>query len=524
MSAPHIAFRCDASIVIGTGHVMRCLALAKALVDRGARCSFLCRDLPGHMMARIADAGHGVRALAAPTGQEDAHTADGDYTAWLGVSPEADAMECRAIINTLRLDRVIVDHYALDADWEQAACQGIPVMAIDDLADRPHRCDILLDQNLGRMASDYDGLVPEGTLRLIGPSNALLRPEFAAARAGSLARRAQLATPMHVMISMGGMDRDNSTGAILDTLARRAWPDGFRLSVVVGRAAPHLEAVKTRAQSMPVATEVLVDVADMASLLAQTDLAIGAAGGSAWERCCLGVPTLVLTLADNQRPAAQALEAQGAALLVGDLRDEGWRESLASDLMQLAAYGALQTMSKASAAITDGAGVECVAGHICDRILSVRTVALADARAIWEWRHAGGAALLYQSPTITPFEVHLTWLRTALTSPTRIMLMIERGGQAIGHVRIDLSAEASEGTVSICVSPEIRGQNLSRSILELGLRHASTQGISRFLASVHKRNAASTQLFAGAGFHQISADEKFAYLALETQGDSGMQQ
>lgn len=525
MSKPHIAFRSDASAVIGSGHVMRCLTLAKALVDRGVRCSFLCRDLPGHMMTRIAAEGHGVHALAAPTEQGDAHTADGDYAAWLGVSPEADAIESRAIMDMIRPDRVIVDHYALDADWEQAACPGIPVMAIDDLANRPHSCDILLDQNLGRQASDYDGLVPEGALRLIGPSNALLRPEFAAARPGSLARRAGLATPLHVMISMGGMDRDNSTGAILDTLATRAWPEGFRLSVVMGSAAPHLEAVKTRAQSMPFATDVLVDVADMASLLAQTDLAIGAAGGSAWERCCLGVPTLVLTLADNQRPAARALEAQGAALLVGDQRDDGWHDTLSTGLSRMAAHGALQTMSEASAAITDGAGAECVGWHVLDRLLLVRSVVEADARSIWEWRHAGGAAHLYQSPTVTPFEDHLTWLRFALTSATRIMLMIERGGHAIGHVRIDRNVpEATEGTVSICVSPEIRGQNLSRPILELGLRHATGKGIERFLATVHKSNAASMRLFAGAGFHQISADGKFVYFALEAQGHSGMQQ
>lgn len=360
MSTPQIVFRCDASAVIGSGHVMRCLTLAKALVDRGAWCSFLCRDLPGHMMARITAEEHGVHALAAPKEQGDAHAADGDYAAWLGVSPVADAVECKAIFGAIRPDRVIVDHYALNADWEQAACPGIPVMAIDDLADRPHRCDILLDQNLGRQVSDYDGLVPEAAQLFIGPANALLRPEFAAARAGSLARRADFGAPRHVMISMGGMDRDNSTGAILDTLARLDLPDGFRLSVVMGRAAPHLEAVKTRAQSMPVATEVLVDVADMASLLAQTDLAIGAAGGSAWERCCLGVPTLVLTLADNQRPAARALQTQGAAILVGDLRDDEWQGVLAARMAEMSDAPTLHRVSRAAAGLVDGLGTQRV--------------------------------------------------------------------------------------------------------------------------------------------------------------------
>lgn len=525
MSIPHIAFRCDASAVIGSGHVMRCLTLAKALVDRGARCSFLCRDLPGHMMGRIAAEGHGVHNLRAPQVQGDGHTADGDYAAWLGVSTDADAIECRAIFDTIRPDRVVVDHYALDAVWEGAACQGIPVMAIDDLANRPHRCDILLDQNLGRQASDYDRLVPEGAQRFIGPANALLRPEFAATRAGSLARRAGLAAPMHMMIFMGGMDRDNSTGALLDTLAQHAWPDGFRLTVVMGRSAPHLEAVKTRAQSMPVPTDVRVNVRDMASLLAQTDLAIGAAGGSAWERCCLGVPTLLLTLADNQRPAARALKAQGAALLVGDLRDHGWRDSLVTGFERLSVPGSLQGMSEAAAGITDGTGAERVAENIFEKSLTLRAAAEDDARQIWEWRHAGNAALLYRSSTVTTFEDHLKWLQTALTSPNRILQMIERGGCAIGHVRIDRDFPLStEGTVSICVSPAIRGKNLSRPILAMGLRDAAKHGITRFLATVHKSNAASMRLFAGAGFRQISEDEKFVHLVLKDYGYSGTQE
>lgn len=518
MSTPHIAFRCDASAVIGSGHVMRCLTLARALVERRARCSFLCRDLPGHMMARIAAEGYTVHTLAAPQGQGNGRTADGDYAAWLGVSPDADAMECRTIVDTIQPDRVVVDHYALDAVWEGATCPNIPVMAIDDLANRPHRCDILLDQNLGRQAGDYDGLVPEGALRLIGPSHALLRPEFAAAREGSLRRRAGLGAPQHVMISMGGMDRDNSTGAILDALAQQAWPEGFRLSVVMGRSAPHLKAVKSRARSMPVATDVLVDVANMAGLLAQTDLAIGAAGGSAWERCCLGVPTLVLTLADNQRPAAYALETQGAALLVGDLRDEGWQGALTQRMARLSSPVALAAAAVAAAAITDGTGADDVAVRLLDRTLTVREVTAADAEAIWEWRNAGDAALMYKNQTVTPFESHLNWLTKAIAAPNRALRMIEKGGEAIGHVRIDQEDVSSlEATVSICISPKIRGQRLARPILIKGLGSTGTTKIHRFLATVHQDNTASIKLFVGAGFREISADGKFVYLALENQ-------
>jgi UDP-2,4-diacetamido-2,4,6-trideoxy-beta-L-altropyranose hydrolase len=324
------------------------------------------------MMARIAEAGHIVHALKKPANRDDHQLSQSDYEGWLGVAHSADALECRVIFDAIRPDLIVVDNYALGAEWTEVACRDIPVMAIDDLANRRHSCDILLDQNLGREPSDYDGLVPTDALRLIGPSNALLRQEFARAREASLARRANLETPKNVMIAMGGMDRDNSTGAILDVLAMHPLSEDFRLSVVMGNAAPHLEAIKARSRSMPFATDVLVGVDDMASLLAQTDLAIGAAGGSAWERCCLGVPTLLLTLADNQRPAARALAAQGAAFLVGDVRDEGWQAALATNLIRISEPGTLAAVSRVAASLVDGLGTLRVTDALLRRIYGVR--------------------------------------------------------------------------------------------------------------------------------------------------------
>ena len=511
----HVAFRCDASSVIGSGHVVRCLTLAKVLVDRGAKCSFLCRTLPGNMMDQIADAGHRVYPLPAPKHPVNSGSADGDYAGWLGVSAEADAVECRAVFDAILPDRVVVDHYALDIKWEEAACRHLPIMVIDDLANRPHRCDILLDQNLGHYPKDYDGLVPQSAVRLIGPANALLRPEFAAARPSSLERRSTLSAPTHALVFMGGMDRENSTEAILGILAKEPLPEAFRLSVVMGRTAPHLEAVVARARSMPFPTEVLVDVRDMASLLAQADLVIGAAGGSAWERCCLGIPTIVLTLADNQKSAALALQAQGAVFLIGDMRDGRWDKMLVEGLRRLSAPDTLLQMSKSAAAITDGNGAQWVASHLFERNLTARKATQDDARLIWDWRHAGDATIFYRSPYVTPFEDHLKWLQAALDSPKHILQMIEKSGDAIGHVRVDRDASSPiEGTVSICISPSIRGQNLSRAILERGLREAAACGVSRFLATVHRHNTASMRLFVGAGFREISTDEKFVHLAL----------
>ena len=342
-----IAFRCDASVHIGSGHVMRCLTLANSIAQHGGRCHFICRTLPGHLIDVIKAHGHRAHQLPVP----------GDPIGWLGVSLDSEIAQVQPLLAQIAPDRVIVDHYGIDAQWEiQVPPSWCPVMVIDDMADRPHVCDILLDQNLGRQVCDYDGLVPEDCQRLIGPDYALLRPEFAAIRTASLARRKN-AELRHIMISMGGADADNVTTDVLDALSRcDHLPRQAHITVVMGGSAPHLETVQARAQTMPILTDVQVNVQDMASLMAKSDLAIGAAGGTSWERCCLGLPTLILILADNQAPAALALSLHKAAVLLGDVRTNDWLVALNNATRKMMAHEHLSEMSVKAADLTNGQG------------------------------------------------------------------------------------------------------------------------------------------------------------------------
>lgn len=339
----HIAFRTDASVDIGTGHVMRCLALADAWRQRGATCTFVCRPQAGHLLELIAERGHRALALA-QTGT--------------GVYPHTDPLEdARATAQALAgqaPDWLVVDHYGLDRTWETAARDvGKRLMVIDDLADRAHDCDLLLDPNLGRSRAHYDGLVPAHAQRLTGPAHALLRPEFAHERDTSLARRAK-APATHLLIAMGGIDKDNATGRILASLRAGGLPESARLTVVMGSRAPWLAQVQQQAAHLPCPIRVWVDACDMADLMAASDLALGAAGGTAWERCCLGLPSLLLVLAPNQRPGALALAKAGAALVL-DSPESASRQALA--LLQPQAIAQLRQMSGAAASITDGQGV-----------------------------------------------------------------------------------------------------------------------------------------------------------------------
>ncbi|MCC4264617.1 UDP-2,4-diacetamido-2,4,6-trideoxy-beta-L-altropyranose hydrolase [Oceanimonas baumannii] len=360
-----IAFRADASIEIGTGHVMRCLTLAEALQQQGHECLFICREHNGHLGKLIAIKGFALHLL--PVADEKEHVATklnwNNHASWLGLTWQQDAEQTCAILSRQPIDWLVVDHYALDARWEmQTAQHADSIIVIDDLADREHRCNLLLDQTFGRSAADYRPLVPEYCELLCGSQYALLRPEFAELRPYSLQRREQPAL-RQLLITMGGVDKDNVTGQVLDALRDCELSADCNIVVVMGATAPWLEVVKQQADSLPWHTEVKVGVSNMAQLMADSDLAIGAAGATSWERCCLGVPTIMVVLADNQRYAAHLLTKAGAVreLLLGD----GLSHDLGIFIKEFSGVEkSLKSTVEHASNITDGKGCERVVSKI----------------------------------------------------------------------------------------------------------------------------------------------------------------
>lgn len=346
----NILFRVDASQHIGTGHVMRCLTLAQALKSDGANCLFVCRAHEGNLLDYIAAQGFEVRPLPFSPSSGDSHAG------WLGCDWQTDAAQTRAAIGEARFEWLIVDHYALDSGWE-TAMQSVfeRLMVIDDLADRPHVCEVLLDQNLGRERADYRTRVGPDCTLLLGPEFALLRPEFAEWRVQSLRRRAASTGLKTLLITMGGVDQHNVTSQILTALKGCALPEELQIQVIMGPHAPWLAEVESEANSMPWPTQVLVGVSNMAELMTKADLAIGAAGSTSWERCCLGLPTLALVLADNQLEAAQHLEKAGAIVLLGNTEANDWQLRLTEIVATLAAK-TLTVLSQNARAIADGGG------------------------------------------------------------------------------------------------------------------------------------------------------------------------
>ena len=355
-----IAFRTDASLQIGTGHVMRCLTLAKTLAAQGMACEFICREHPGNLIEFIRSQGFIAHSL--PLQPETGTTDSGSgpvHRHWLGATQHQDAAACRPLLAERRPDWLITDHYALDRCWEEALAPHYrKLMVIDDLADRPHACDLLHDQTLGREHVDYLPLVPASCQLLCGSAYALLRPEFAAERPASLQRRT--AAPLReLLINLGGVDQDNVTGQVLAALHTCPLPDDCRITVVMGSTTPWLDEVRNQARRLLWPNRLLVGVSDMAKVMASSDLAIGAAGTTAWERCCLGLPAIMLTLADNQLKVAQSLSATGAAAVIQNTVDLA--PQLAEQLTRLAEPAALQAMSLAAGRVVDGSGARLVA-------------------------------------------------------------------------------------------------------------------------------------------------------------------
>lgn len=361
-----VAFRVDASLVIGSGHLMRCLTLADALRSKGAQCIFLSRDHVGHLHKTVQERGYPLITLGEVGALPVDVNSPSSYANWLGVEPQRDALETREMLSNQAIDWLVLDHYGLDAEWEQClrpVCGQI--MAIDDLANRKHDVDVLLDQNLGKVEQDYQGLVSKSCKLLLGPSYALLRPDFIALRSASISRRSQ-GKLRKLLITMGGVDLDNATEAVLRALNQCSFVDSIEATVVVGSTAPWLDQVRELTRNLSFSIELLVNVNNMAELMRDADLAIGAAGSTSWERCCLGLPTLQLVLADNQRPIASALSQAGAAHLVNRTN---LNESLGLSINELLQDSAkLVRMSNLSANVTDGKGVERVVQHLCEGV------------------------------------------------------------------------------------------------------------------------------------------------------------
>ena len=358
MEIQKIAFRVDASSQIGTGHFMRCLTLADELKQHGAQIRFVSRHMPEHLRDMLIAREYEFMLLHSSS--REAILDDLFHAHWLGTSQQGDAQDTIQALSDQKWDWLIVDHYALDARWENDLRHTAKkILVIDDIADRQHDCDVLLDQNFyADMNSRYTGIVPKHCQLLLGPRYALLREEFRQLRKQVKPRTGPV---KRILIFFGGVDSDNYTGRAIEALVNISIPELY-VDVVIGSQHPCREQIEATCALHGFICH--VQTSRMAELMAAADLAILAGGTVTWERCCLGLPAVVVITAENQRLVAEHCGRKGLHLYLGEANSVQVSKLNYTLQVLLQSPTLLQHFSEQSRKLVDGRGATRVVQYL----------------------------------------------------------------------------------------------------------------------------------------------------------------
>jgi UDP-2,4-diacetamido-2,4,6-trideoxy-beta-L-altropyranose hydrolase len=478
------AFRTDASSTIGTGHVMRCATLADELKARGARTVFFSQETPGHLCDWLEGKGHEVRRLS---GQVP--------------GTEQEIEEMQTAIGREHFDWLVVDHYGLDAAWERALAPCANArFAIDDIG-RPHDCELLLDQNVLDDEDAYKAQVPSRCHRLLGPRFALLRPDFLAAR--GMLQRSWNQTE-HVLISFGGADPSDETAKAIEGFLAGT-PETVKATIVLGSANPNRDTIAQRFGQHS-RLRLLDYCDDMPKLMASCDLAIGAGGISTWERACLGLPSIVTAIAENQRPIAETLALRGGQIYLGTHPS---REDYAGAMRFVSNNSWLrESCANTSSQLVDGRGCGRVGTALWPNPLDLRPARTEDAGNMLTWRNADINRLPSFDSTPITLDQHLAWLKAALENPRQALLIAEKHGNPVGVLRYDCTNKEAE--VSIYLVPGCHGKGWGEQLLRAGTLwlHQNKPEITCVRAHIKADNLRSQSVFHAAGY--ISNSVEFA--------------
>lgn len=477
-----VVFRADASRALGTGHVTRCLTLAEELRARGASTRFLCRQSDGNLIERIAAAGHPVAGLRARE--------------WRG-----DSSECTANLPE-PADWLVIDHYELGIEWESALRPHVRrILCIEDLTDRRHDCDVLLDQNWrGPNVMAASDRAPAGASLLLGPRFALLQPQYAKLRSQVPARAGR---PARVLVYFGGSDSTNETAKSLRALAH---PDLRHLAVdvVLGPNHPAPDQI-VREVAARARTQLHRALPTLAGLMSCADLAIGSGGATSWERLCLGLPSIVTTAARNQVAGTQALAAAGQLKWLGDAAHVSPTD------YELAIRDSLEGPAVLEP-LVDGLGAPRVAECMLPTAttgLSLRRAQQDDAEHLFFWRNDSLARAMSFSSEPIAWADHLAWFRRQLAADGCLLFVAEAFGLPVGQIRFDVGG--TYDVLSYSLDPLVRGRGWSQWLIMTAIERAARPLGRKMIAEVKPENDASRRVFARLGWQAEPVDGKIRF-------------
>lgn len=488
-----IAIRTDASAVIGSGHVMRCLALATGLREHGAQVRFLSRAMPAHLAELVRNEGHELVPLDTP-GNSGTATAE---AGWPAAAQRADAgAATHALADQPAWDWIVVDHYGLGHEWE-AAVRPVArqLLAVDDLG-RSHDCDALLDANfMSDGAARYQDQVPATATLMLGPRYALLRPQFLAQRTAAQVRTGPV---RRLLVFLGGMDAGDMTSTVLEAIASLAHPS-IETDVIIGPNHPAGARIQALAQTNPL-LHCHVQTDRIAQLFAAADLAVGAGGSATWERCAMGLPTLGLCLAKNQQAVLDEGARQGFIYVPN--RGDYSARAIAMHLGTLIDNDCLRHhISRSGMALVDARGLPRVTALMLGSGIALRLATTQDSHRLHAWRNDPQVRLASRNTAEIPRADHEQWLANLLADVGRSLLIGERDGEPVGVVRLDtVDASSAELSIYLVPGPQARGQGLPLLLAAQDWLRQHQPAVSWLYAEVLNDNLPSHRLFSRAGF------------------------
>ncbi|MBE0351603.1 UDP-2,4-diacetamido-2,4,6-trideoxy-beta-L-altropyranose hydrolase [Pseudoalteromonas lipolytica] len=489
-----IIARLDANSTIGAGHLIRVLTLLNQLVKQSdyypSDVLIISYSLSDSFKNLITH--HGFR-----------YHMINQVNNW---SMDYDAQTTAELIGDDSIaDLVIVDHYELDKRWEQKLttyCHQLIV--IDDLANREHHCNTLIDQTLGRKKDDYSDLVPPYCKLLLGATYIILRPEFQPLRI--TAKQTRSNNIKNILIAFGATDPQDNSSKVVAWLAQflKTNPQiNFHCTIMITSASPHLNNIKQICKMSPWLSYT-IDEKNVAELLLKTDLAIGASGSASWERCCLGIPTIAFQTADNQKMVLAELDKAGAIANLKKLTEQSQDEfnQCLSRLIDDTNY--YTNMRRNSFKICDGTGTSLICDHLLSNTLALRLATKKDENLLYRWQSNPHIRQFFRNPNAVTFNEHATWFRNSLKLSSRTIYIIELGSNSnalpVGTLRFD-KVNSQQYEVSILIDHNFQNQKLGWRALKSTPKKFRSKEI---IASVHIDNKASQQLFLSAGYSQIT--------------------
>lgn len=484
MSLGTLLVRADASIAMGTGHVMRCLALAQAWQDGGGRVCFAMADSTAAIRARVAAESCEIADLAAEGGTA------------------ADAFRTVGVAKKNNCQWAAVDGYQFGEEYQQALKEGgLKVLFLDDYGhSKKYVADLVLNQNISACASLYENR-SSGTRLLLGPRYCLLRREFGAWQNW---KRELPGIGRRILVTMGGSDPENVTAWAMDAVAR-VEVEGLEAVVVLGGSNPQADMLGRRAAESGKKIRVRRDVADIAGLMAWADLALSSAGTTCWELCLLALPSILVDVAANQTSLATEMGRRGCAIHVGKPKQLGVSE-LAAQIESLASNESRRReFSIRCRELVDGRGAERVVLAITEK-LRLRNARESDCRLLWEWANDAQVREAAFSSAPIPWEAHQAWFAGKMKDPNcTILIAKDDSGRKIGQFRVDWRSE-QEGDIDISVAAEFRGSGNGAALIDLAVGRVFAERGHQIYAVVKIENQASQRAFEQAGFSRLGEE------------------